>query len=70
MTTQIQKKQLPDFNKKIKFKTIVGWLIGERTKISFSYGVESSFFVSDKTNTNKHWATFIEKEIFDWEYIN
>jgi hypothetical protein len=70
MQIQIEKKQLPDFNKKIKFKTIVGWLIGERKKIYFSNGIESSFFISDKIESNKHWTTFIEKEIYEWEYVN
>lgn len=61
--------QTAEFNKRIKFRTIVGWLIGKRIEVKFSYGASTSFFVSDQIEENKHWATFIEKEIYEWEYL-
>jgi hypothetical protein len=58
------------FNVLIKFNTIVGCLIGKRVLIKFSNGYETSFFVSSEVKENKHWATFTEKEVYDFEIIN
>lgn len=58
------------FDVEIKFRTIVGWLIGKKHKIMFSNGEYTSFFISSKINENKHWATFTEHEIYDIKIIN
>lgn len=59
----------PNFDVAIEFRTLYGWLKGVRKEISFSYGAKTSFFISDKIKENKHWATFTEKEIYEWRYL-
>jgi hypothetical protein len=58
----------PEIGKKIKFYTIVGWLIGERTIIK-TYSNKYEYYVSHKIKENKHWAAFIKNEVFEWEYL-
>lgn len=58
------------FNTPVKFRTIVGWLIGMRVNVKFSYGEETSFFVSSKIKENKHWCTFKENEVYECALLN
>ena len=58
------------FNTPIKFRTIVGWLIGMRVNVKFSYGEETSFFVSSQIKENKHWCTFKENEVYECALLN
>jgi hypothetical protein len=43
-------------------------LIGRRSKVFLSNGERIYFIILDKINENKHWATFIENEIYEWNY--
>lgn len=58
------------FNTPIKFRTIVGWLIGMRVNVKFSYGGETSFFISTQIKENKHWCTFKENEVYEFSLLN
>ena len=58
------------FNTQIKFRTIVGWLIGKRISVKFSYGKETSFFISSQIKENKHWCTFNENEVYEYSLLN
>lgn len=58
------------FDTPIKFRTIVGWLIGMRVNVKFSYGEETSFFVSSQIKENKHWSSFKENEVYEFALLN
>ena len=54
----------------IKFRTLVGWLIGKKHEITLSYGKTVCFFISNKIEKNKHWCTFVDNEVYEWDFIN
>lgn len=62
-------EELPNHNQPIEFQTMVGWLKGKRIPVTI-HGFQTSFFVTDEIEENRHWATFKENEIFNWKYLN